>query len=289
MNCLNCDGINFSEKKIRCSPLVKGEKFDVITESMVCENCGFEFMNDDQMCKLRKYSIDKYREKHGLLTSLQILKYRKELGMSQFSFARYLNVGQASVKRWETYFIQDQSQDELIRLKCDAAIAEMNFLSIYWKRTSPGALNGNRNFSFEIFKNIALYLIKHTNASIIYLNKLHFYVDFLHYKNFQTSLSGARYSTLKYGPCPDQYRSIYQALISNGYIKEKSGHGFELLCEPDLSLFDDNEMKTLAQILRIYEKMGIQEIYQLSHSEKGFKKTEECSFIDYKFSKDLLI
>ena len=46
--------------------------------------------------------------------------------MSQAAFANYLKVGEASIKRWETYFVQDVVQDDHIRLKCDEAYAEVN-------------------------------------------------------------------------------------------------------------------------------------------------------------------
>jgi DNA-binding transcriptional regulator YiaG len=76
-------------------------------------------MDSGQMNQLRKISADEYRKKHGLLTSAEITQYRKRLDMSQIQFAEYLNVGEASIKRWETFFIQDKIQDDHIRLKCD--------------------------------------------------------------------------------------------------------------------------------------------------------------------------
>jgi hypothetical protein len=45
--------------------------------------------------------------------------------MSQTAFASYLKVGEASIKRWETYYVQDVVQDDHIRLKCDEAYAEL--------------------------------------------------------------------------------------------------------------------------------------------------------------------
>jgi hypothetical protein len=38
--------------------------------------------------------------------------------MTQRQFAEFLRVGEASVKRWETWLVQDASSDELIRVKC---------------------------------------------------------------------------------------------------------------------------------------------------------------------------
>ena len=289
MKCLVCQCDQFATENQRFSPSVKGETVEVVIPCMTCQKCHSPLMSAEQMNLLRKAAADKYRELHEMLTSSQILAYREELGMSQSAFARYLSVGEASIKRWETYYVQDASQDELIRLKCDIATAEMNFLDVHWKREEPGAFNGKRKFSFEIFKNVALYLVKHVGESIIILNKIHFYADFLHFKKYGTSLTGVRYATLKYGPCPDQYKAIYDMLVSAGYLKERSNHKYDLVHEPNLSVFDDKEKETLDAVISECKRLGPQKIYELSHKERGYEETEECSFIDYKFAKDLLL
>jgi DNA-binding XRE family transcriptional regulator/uncharacterized phage-associated protein len=246
-------------------------------------------MTTEQMNSFRKISADSYREKHALLTSSQIIAYREELGMSQSAFARYLSVGEASIKRWETYYVQDTSQDELIRLKCDNASAEMNFLDVCWKRNPEDLFNGKRKFNLQIMKNVILHLTKNLKTSKLFLNKILFYVDFRHFKYYGTSLTGARYKPLKYGPCPDQYDAIYSILMHKGFLKESKNHIYECVQEADLNLFDDNELKTLAEIVSICKKSGLQKIYDLSHQEKGYIETEECSFITYEFAKELLI
>lgn len=292
MKCLKCNHDKFIEQSIRFSPEVKDEIVEVIVPCMVCKNCHTTLMNTEQMNTLRRAAADKYRELHGLLTASQIVAYREELGMSQSAFARYLNVGEASIKRWETYYVQDASQDELIRLKCDDASAEMNFLDVNWKKNDPDLLNGNRKFNFQIFKNVVLYLLKHieeSKRSNLFLNKLLFYVDFRHFEKYGTSLTGARYSPLKYGPCPDQFRAMFNTLISKGVLKERKNLSYEVMLEADLNLFDDNEKETLNEIIHYCKKLGVQKIYDLSHKEKAYTETEECSFINYKFAKDLLL
>lgn len=44
--------------------------------------------------------------------------------MSQQQFAEYLEVGPASVKRWELGEIQTPAMDQLVRLKTDVAFAK---------------------------------------------------------------------------------------------------------------------------------------------------------------------
>ena len=289
MKCLKCDKTEFTEQKVRFNPDIKGETLEVIAPCMVCDNCQTQLMTTEQMSILRRVSADKYKEKHNLLTSSQIIEYREKLGMSQAEFARYIGSGEASIKRWETYYIQDESQDQLLRLKCDDAAAKMNILNVHWKRDEPDIYSGNRRFSLELFKNIALYLVERTKATKLFLNKLHFYIDFYHFNKYEVSLTGARYIPLKLGPCPDQYNPIYSTFVKTGDLKDKNDHSYEALTSCDVGLFEDKEKETLEFVLQLYNRLGCQKILDMSHEENGYKETEEGSFISYEFAKDLLL
>src|SRR3989344_1030621 len=107
MKCLQCRNVKFEKKKMRFSPEIKGEVIEVIAEAFVCLKCATPFMDAEQMNGLRKIAADFYRQKYGMLTSSDILHFREHLKMSQTEFANYLNVGEASIKRWETYYVQD--------------------------------------------------------------------------------------------------------------------------------------------------------------------------------------
>lgn len=289
MKCLKCSNTDFETKSIRFSSEVKGETVDVIVPSYVCENCHTPLMDAKQMNAYRRAVADAYCKKHGLLTSQQIIDYRTKLAMNQTEFARYLNVGEASIKRWETYYIQDASQDDHIRLRCDEAYAETNYLNIQFQQSEPNISGGNRKFSLELFKNVALFLIEETKASILFLNKLHFYVDFLHFKKTGQGITGACYVPLKYGPCPDKYKKFYEDFVATGVIEEIDAHCYKALASPDFTMFDDDEKETLLFIAEITKKEGVKYLYNLSHQEKGYNATDECDFISYEFAKELNI
>jgi putative zinc finger/helix-turn-helix YgiT family protein len=105
---------------------VRGEEIPVRTEAMLCNRCGFQVLTDEQSDAYTIASADAYREKHGLLTSRELKEIRSRLGMSQQSFARFLKVGVASVKRWEAGMVQDEAMDELIKVKSDLPTARAN-------------------------------------------------------------------------------------------------------------------------------------------------------------------
>lgn len=289
MKCLKCNSEKFEQQRLRFTPEIKGEEVVVIVPCFVCKKCAAPFMDSEQMNALRRRAVDVYRQNHKLLTSTQIIQYRDKLGMSQAAFARYLHVGEASIKRWETYYIQDPSQDEHLRLKCDEAAAETNYLQIHWKHQEPDIYSGDKKFSLELFKNVVLYLVEKTKGSCIFLNKLLFYVDFLHFKNFSKSITGAKYVPLKYGPCPDQYNAIFARLEQTGVLKSESKNRYKNLLKPDLSIFDDQEKATLEQILQHYKTKGMKALYELSHKEKGYQDTEECTLISYEYARYLKI
>jgi len=288
MKCLNCNGDRFTVKKVRVSVDVKDDKVDVVSDSLICSKCGASIMDASQMNDLRRKTSDAYREKHGLLSSEEIINFRKHLKMSQAEFADYLNVGEASIKRWETYYIQDVGQDEHMRLKCDEAFAEKNTLQIYWKSLKSDIYTGYSIFNINVFKNAIAFLLQFSTSKL-YLNKALFYLDFLHFKKFKKSFTGSRFIPLDYGPCPDQFQLLFSYLEKSGFIKKKGKHRLISSKKADLSLFDDQEKETLEQIAAILKSKGEKHLYDLSHKEQGFKETEFGRPISYAFAKDLLI
>lgn len=288
MKCLHCESEKFKEKNLRFSPEIKGEEVEVIVPSFVCTQCQTPLMDANQMNKLRKAAADKYRKLHNLLTSEEIIKFRTMLGMSQTAFANYLKVGEASIKRWETYYVQDVVQDDHIRLKCDEAYAEFNALEVHWKSHPPDMYSGNRPFSWQLFKQAVCYLINFTKSPL-FLNKALFYADFKHYKLYGKGITGVRYVHLEYGPCPDQYQNLIQCLINEHILISAKHHELKSLEKADLTVFSDSENETLEIIAHHAKEDGGKNLLALSHQEQAYKKTESMQFISYEFAKELKI
>lgn len=288
MKCLNCDGDKFEEKSCRFTPEIKGDEVEVVVSAMICTKCHTPLMNDEQMSQMRKAAADAYRKKHGLLTSAEIVNFRTLFGMSQAAFATYLKVGEASIKRWETYFVQDIGQDEHIRLKCDEAYAEFSALNVHWKSHPPDEYSGNRRFSWVLFKQAVRYLVEFANSPL-FLNKALFYADFQHYKLYGTSITGARYAHLEYGPCPQQYENLIYFMIHEGDLIPAKGHTLKTSRPADLMIFSDSEKEVLQFIADKAKRDGGQHLLDLSHQEEAYKKTDAMSLISYEFAKKLKI
>lgn len=122
MECLKCT-TQLRRKLAPMKGFYSGETFTVKTLAMICPRCGFSAVEAPHLDEYYRAVADAYRTAHGRLTSSQIVAARKRLKMSQRVFARYLGVGEASIKRWELGKAQDRAMDELIRLKTQSSYA----------------------------------------------------------------------------------------------------------------------------------------------------------------------
>ena len=73
MKCFKCDGEEFVEELTKFAPEIKDEVVEFILPCLVCKRCKNPRIDTKQMDLLRKAGTDKYREKHNLLTSQQII------------------------------------------------------------------------------------------------------------------------------------------------------------------------------------------------------------------------
>lgn len=119
MKCFQCNKGKMAGKLAALVADVRGEQVPVRTAAMVCARCGFQVLTDEQSNAYTIASADAYRRKHGLLTSRELKDLPAHLGMSRRSFAAFLEVEVASIKRWDAGLVQDEAMDELIRLKSE--------------------------------------------------------------------------------------------------------------------------------------------------------------------------
>jgi len=127
--CLSC-GEELKPKTTDFEGEYAGVSVTVRMEGLVCDSCGYKTISGPKLEEFGRLVADQYRIKKGLLTGGDIRSIRENLGMSQQQFADHLGVGVASVKRWELGKVQEQSMDNLIRLKSspEAAAENLNLL-----------------------------------------------------------------------------------------------------------------------------------------------------------------
>jgi hypothetical protein len=128
------------------------------------------------------------------------------------------------------------------------------------------------------------------------LNKLLFYADFKHFKEYSVSITGARYVHLQYGPVPDDYDYYFAELSREHYLgveEEVLGNytGFKCVTrvEPDLGAFDQSERDVLQQVINYFREFGSAEIMKFSHEEAAYTSTMEGETISYLHAENLRI
>lgn len=280
MLCFNCEESNFETKDVRIQQELKGDTISVVTEAEVCSACGFEHLTDDQANLLRKNTADEYKRIHGLLTSEEIKLYRNKLGMSQRQFAEYLGFGEASVKRWETYFIQDKSADKMIRIQCDPFEAQNNALEVKWAQEEESEYNGYQKFRVEIFSNVVSKILE-VAPSPLFFYKVLFFIDFDHFQNYGKSITGMQYSCLEKGPIPKGYDILVDYLLSKKFIAKKSGHDLVGEIEFNKNLFTTDELATINRYYNLAKKYGKDYLLKKSHDEEVYKSTDYLERLSY--------
>ena len=129
------------------------------------------------------------------------------------------------------------------------------------------------------------------------LNKLLFFSDFKHFKNNKVSITGSRYVKIKFGPVPDKWRYYLASLIEEGaldaeeifYDEDITGEKLTSARKPDLSIFSEVELITLASVKNHFKGWTATRIRDFSHNEKGYKDTPDGQPIPYRYAEELQI
>ena len=119
-NCPVCDQAHeVKEFEDDAQVIIKGEQITYKERYFYCENADIdesEFIPARMANKNLLAARDNYRKKHHLLTSRDIVDLRKDYDLSQVELARLLGWGEATISRYESKAIQDESHDMILQL-----------------------------------------------------------------------------------------------------------------------------------------------------------------------------
>lgn len=145
------------------------------------------------------------------------------------------------------------------------------------------------------YENTVLYLCNALGGSVNgkkKLAKLLYYADFdrYEYKESMKSITGDSYKHWKMGPVPDSYTQIVSRLEEEGKLTHKAvsneaGYSptevFTSNTKPDLSLFDEDDLKILDRVVKRYGGLSGKELEVLTHQEAPYVATEPDEDIPY--------
>lgn len=132
MNCPLCDKTHEVEERKRVTSIVlKGEEVTYEERFYFCANAD-EDENEFETGAMANENLlnarNAYRIKKGLLTSDEIVEIRESYGLSQADLAKLLGWGEATVSRYESKAIQDETYDTMLRLIKDNPLQALEFL-----------------------------------------------------------------------------------------------------------------------------------------------------------------
>ena len=236
-----------------------------------CKHCDKPYLSKEKAKEIVRDVLEKRQKEKGLLTGEELRELREQTGLTVREFGALTKINYGRISAIENgYVIQSKANDQVIRMKTKEFI----------KRNNPARKKLKRVFAK---------LMQQVDTSKLFLNKIMFYVDFWNFKKTDKSITGGEYIPLQYGPCPKDYDEILQEMIDDGEITPIKGYSFNVNKEPDMSEFSKEEMETINEIISLAKHDKGQELFELSHKEKGFMETPSYETIPYEYAKDLKI
>lgn len=253
-------------REIEAKIVIKKENYEVCGESievdarvLTCEECGEEFYCEELDNETLVTAYNEYRRRHKLLMAEDIKKIREQYGLSQRSFAKLLNWGDKTIRRYENGSIQDKAHNSLLfflrepenmrtyineneisledrqkiklmqtieKLEQDGEYrAKSKFFDMFFSKT-PSEENGFKAFDYEKVCAMVIFFAQKNNELLkTKLLKLLNYSDMIFYKENGISISGSRYVHLPYGPVMENFDMLFGKMASDNIAR------IDVICE----------------------------------------------------------
>lgn len=326
--CPNCDDdrqVKVVER--RESYPVRSEEIEILSKVAVCVHCG-EGVPDEELDDVTlQLAYETYRRKHDLLGPDEIVGLREKYGLSQRAFARLLGWGEATIARYESGKLPDKAHNVTLKNLRDPMQME-RFLEthgdvlttrerehlekhlhqlgekslaqrvekaiILSSDRMPSIYNGYRPLALMRLAHMIVFFAERTELWKTTLMKLMFYADYLHFKSYAVSISGASYARLPNGPAIHQYKYVLPALEDDGYFRlrpeERGPYEGEVILPTtgfDPSLFSEIELKTMDAVVSKLGRLSAADLSNLSHQEEAWKEVPTGRLIPYSFADSL--
>lgn len=148
------------------------------------------------------------------------------------------------------------------------------------------------------YENAILYLCSAVGGSLYgkkKLAKLLYYVDFDRYEfnESERSITGDTYKAWKMGPVPQAFSEIIDDMQKEGLLsvkEEEQATGYlptsvySAIKKPDLSVFDDDDLKILQHVAVKYGKLTGKQLEDLTHAEAPYIGTQPNDEIIYELA-----
>jgi putative zinc finger/helix-turn-helix YgiT family protein len=245
-------------KNLHKQKTFKGIDIEYTCRAYVCQECGLEVGTVQTAGDTQRAVADAYRARKGLLTGREIKALREVQGMTQNELAEDLQVGIASIKRWESGAVQSESMDKLLRLRLLG--------------NHGSSCNGNREIDLPRIKLVAEALemtlgrkLLKEGDRFLFLAKYLWYADMLAFRKLGRGLTGASYAAMPYGPQLNNYQDLLDS------VKKSDSNDAEPLNEEELGV--------VRQVARRFPKD--RDVFDAAHQERAWKESRIGALISY--------
>lgn len=303
---------------------IRKEAFEVKYHVFKCEDTGEEFETPEMMEMNLRQAMDQYRSKYNLPFPEEIRSIREQYGVSAAKMSEVLRFGVNQYKQYENGELPSESNASLIFLaahpKSFCQLVELSSLSseekeklkkkaedlldqkshrqeeewttlFFMGSNRPDVERGFRKPSLKLFAAMIAFFAIHLNPFKTQMNKLLFYSDFLHFRKYGRSISGAKYRAIEMGPVPNNFDGVFQYAENEGFVildhhEFPSGAiGTKFLPHPHVIIenhLSKPELESLKEVLERFRKAKSQDIIQISHEEDAWiKNVGTRSLISY--------
>jgi putative zinc finger/helix-turn-helix YgiT family protein len=127
--CEKCDNDVFFDVKVENREAkIRGIKVVYTYYKGVCKKCGEQVFPISLGRKNQISLYDAYKKAVGLLTSEEIISFRKERKLTQIQLAKLMGCGDKTIARYENGAIQDRVFDNFLRLMSDKVVCDYYYL-----------------------------------------------------------------------------------------------------------------------------------------------------------------
>lgn len=298
------------------------ESIDIIEKYVKCTVCQDDVYDENTANNTMEQLSQLYQSKNSF-TCDDVKKIRKITGLTQSQFARVLNMGEATIKRYESgASLPDATQLGILKmLKNNSAFivrfyeenkegltdqeihsidlklqdlassilgkSAYDILRLIYSKYEKKIDNGYSVFKPEKLFNMILFFAR---AGVLKtkLMKLLWYSDFLMFKRKNYSISGTPYWHMQLGSVPGcgnglSLISTEEEDLATDYTKMIINSNVPF----NHSLFKEDEITILSCVEDFFRSYGSRVIRDFSHKEEGWRQTKEEQLIPYAYAKTL--
>lgn len=282
------------------------EQFSVHVRYYVCEDTGERFTTTEQDELLFNELYSQYRVNHGIPFPEEIKGIRLHYGLNYQQITKILGFGVNQYAQYEKGQMPSESNGKLLSATMNrqfmlhlledsrAEFDESEYNKVLQSILTSVARPENKTLKQLIYRDmhrsihngfgqlnvekvsemVKFFICKEGGLFPTKLNKEMFYADFLHYKLHGQSISGLQYQAIQYGPVPVHYDTVYDNIdgISKEIVVVHDMESTRLGCVScDITVFSDQELRTLNEVLAKIKPMSTQDVIDKSHQEDAWK------------------